>query len=204
MKKKCLFFLLFNIGFILSYAQTFEDIKQLGLTNSQLITSLEKRQIVLTNNKNAKTKKIKEGAIATVKLRGDTAKISVVMEAFLSDTIIVSLLKPQLTKKEINLEFAGFSLISIDDIESIGYSVRKRQLTYWTGFATFIVGFELALLPTIMPLIIGNADEIHSRPGFPITVGSGVILFFVGLKMIKSIKFREFNLDEWSYRVVKK
>lgn len=205
MKKHYIFSLAFTLILILSFGQTIEEVKKLGLTDSQLRVSFEKRQILLTKNSSTKTKKIKEGAFARIKIKGDSAKSEVILEAFLTDTIIVSSLKPQLMGKQIRLEFTEFRLIPIKGIESIEYSVRHRSLTYWTGFVTYIVGFELIFLPTIMPLILGNADEIYSQPSFPYTVASGVVIFFVGRKILKSLKPKEYNLlTDYDYRVVKK
>ena len=61
MKKQYLFSAIFILNFIFSYGQTIDDIKSLGLSDSQLRTSFEKRQIILTNNYlSKKAKKIKE------------------------------------------------------------------------------------------------------------------------------------------------
>jgi len=133
MTKQYLLSIIFISGFIVSSAQTIEDIKKLGLTDAQLRTSFEKRQIVLTNN-SKKTKKIKEGAFARIKMRDDTTKMQVVLEAFLTDTIIVSSLTPKLIGKEIKLGFTEFKLLPLNNIESIEYSVRHRGGTYWTAF----------------------------------------------------------------------
>lgn len=204
MKKHHLVALFVFLNFNLSFGQTIEDIKKLGLTDSQLRTSFEKRQIRLTAKSGKKTKKIKEGAFATVKMKGDTSMMPVVLEAFLADTIIVSSLLPQLNNKEIKLSFTEFKLLPLSDIESIQYSVRHRGITFWTGFVLYIVGAELVILPTIMPLILGNADEIYSQPSFPYEIGAGVILFFIGVKMLKSTKPKMYNLSDWNYSVVKK
>lgn len=203
MKKQYLLSIIFISSFILSNAQTIEDIKKLGLTDAQLRTSFEKRQIVLTNN-SKKTKKIKEGAFATIKMKGDTTRMQVVLEAFLSDTIIVSSLTPQLTGKEIKLGFTEFKLLPLNDIESIEYSVRHRGATYWTAFVAIIVGAEFVILPIIMPVITGET-ELYSQPQFPITVISGVVIFVLGRKIMKSLTPKEYVLGtDWSYRVVKK
>ncbi|PZR16855.1 MAG: hypothetical protein DI539_17515 [Flavobacterium psychrophilum] len=203
MKKQYLLSIIFISSFILSNAQTIEDIKKLGLTDAQLRTSFEKRQIVLTNN-SKRTKKIKEGAFATIKMKDDTTKMQVVLEAFLSDTIIVSSLTPQLAGKEIKLGFTEFKLLPLNDIESIEYSVRHRGVTYWTAFVAIIVGAEFVILPIIMPAITGET-ELYSQPQFPITVISGVIIFVLGRKVMKSLTLKEYALGtDWSYRVVKK
>lgn len=204
MKKQYLFILFFSLNFILSFGQTIEDIKNLGLTDSQLRTSFEKRQILLTNNSKKKNKKIKEGAFAIIKMNGDTTKMQVVLEAFLTDTIIVSSLTPQLTGKEIKLGFTEFKLLPLNDIESIEYSVRHRGVTYWTAFVAIIVGAEFVILPIIMPAITGET-ELYSQPQFPITVISGVIIFVLGRNLMKSLTPKEYTLGtDWSYRVVKK
>jgi hypothetical protein len=205
MKKPYLLSLLFILSSILSHAQTFEDIKQLGLTDSQLRTSFEKRQILLTNNSTGKMKKIKEGAYAVIKMKGDTAKMEIILAAFLSDTIIVASLTPQLTDKEIKLEFTDFKLLPIKDVESIEYSVRHIKGTYWASFLMTLTGLEMAILPVIMPLIIGNSDEIYSQPQFPFIVIGGVILYICGKKLQKSLTPKEYKLGtDWNYSVVKK
>lgn len=204
MKKQYLFILFFTLNFFLSSGQTIEDIKNLGLTDSQLRTSFEKRQILLTNNSKKKTKKIKEGAFATIKMKGDTTKMQVILEAFLTDTIIVSSLTPQLTGKEIKLGFTEFKLLPLTDIESIEYSVRHRGVTYWTAFVAIIVGAEFVILPIIMPPITGET-ELYSQPQFPIMVISGAVIFILGRKLMKSLTPKEYVLaTDWSYRVVKK
>ena len=204
MKKQYLFSVVFILHFIFTYGQTIEDIKNLGLTDSQLRTSFEKRQIILTNNSTKKTKKVKEGAFATIKMKGDTTRMQVVLEAFLSDTIIVSSLTPQLQDNEIKLGFTEFKLLPLNDIESIEYSVRHRGATYWTAFVAIIVGAEFVILPIIMPPITGET-ELYSQPQFPIMVISGVVIFILGRKLMKSLTPKEYVLGaDWSYRVVKK
>lgn len=204
MKKQYLFSVVFILHFIFTYGQTIEDIKNLGLTDSQLRTSFEKRQIILTNNSTKKTKKIKEGAFATIKMKDDTTRMQVVLEAFLSDTIIVSSLTPQLQDKEIKLGFTEFKLLPLNDIESIEYSVRHRGTTYWTAFVAIIVGAEFVILPIIMPPITGET-ELYSQPQFPIMVISGVVIYILGRKLMKSLTPKEYVLGaDWSYRVVKK
>ncbi|MCR6639875.1 MAG: hypothetical protein NVV82_13070 [Sporocytophaga sp.] len=205
MKKQYLVILLFIINFIPAFGQTIEDVKNLGLTDSQLNTCFEKRQIILTSNSKKKTKKIKEGTFATIKMKSDTAKMQVVLEAFLTDTIIVSSLAPQLTDKEIKLGFYGFTLLPLNDIESIEYSsVRHRGATFWTAFVSIIVGAELVILPIIMPPITGKT-ELYSQPQFPIMVISGVVIYIIGRKLMKSLIPKEYVLgSDWSYSVVKK
>ena len=204
MKKQYLFILVFTLNFILSFGQTIEDIKNLGLTDSQLRNSFEKRQILLTSNSKKKTKKIKEGAFATIKMKGDTTKMQVVLEAFLTDTIIVSSLTPQLTNKEIKLSFTKFKLLPLSDIESIEYSVRHRGVTFWTAFTLVIVGAEFVILP-IIPFIDGIADEEYAKLTFPIMVISGVVLYIAGKKLLKSLRPKEYLLGtDWNFRVVKK
>jgi hypothetical protein len=204
MKKQHLFILFFSLNLILSFGQTIEDVKNLGLTDSQLGTSFEKRQILLTNNSKKKTKKIKEGAFATIKMKGDTTKMQVVLEAFLTDTIIVSSLTPQLTGKEVKLGFTEFRLLPLSDIESIEYSVRQRGVTYWTAFVAIIAGAEFVILPIIMPPLT-RETELYSQPQFPIMVISGVVICILGRKLMKSLTPKEYVLGtDWSYRVVKK
>lgn len=205
MKKQHLISIAFILHFTISFGQTVEDVKNLGLTDSQLRTSFENRQILLTSNHTKKTKKIKEGAFAVVKMRGDTTRMELVLEAFLSDTIIVSSLTPQLTGKEIKLEFTEFKLLPMKDIESIDYSVRHLKGTYWASFLMTLTGLEMAVLPVIMPLIIGNTDEVYSQPQFPFIVVGGVVLYICGKRLQKSLTPKEYKLGtDWNYRIVKK
>jgi hypothetical protein len=205
MKKQYLFYLVLFLNITLSFGQTIQDVKSLGLSDSQLRTSFEKRQIILTNNSTKKTKKIKEGAYAVIKMRGDTTKMELILEAFLSDTIIVSSLTPQLTGKEIKLGFTEFKLLPINDIESIEYSVRHIKGTYWASFLMTLTGLEMAVLPVIMPLILGNTDKVYSQPQFPFMVVGGVVLYFCGRRLQKTLTPKEYELGiDWSYRVVKK
>ena len=204
MKKQYLFFVVFILHFGSTYAQTIEDIRNLGLTDPQLRPSFERRQIILTNNSIKKTKKVKEGAFATIKMKGDTARMQVVLEAFLSDTIIVSSLTPQLQDNEIKLGFGQLKVLPLNDIESIEYGVRHIGATYWTGFVAFIAGAEFVILPIIMPPITGET-ELYSQPQFPIMVISGVVIYILGRKLMKSLTPKEYVLGtDWSYRVVKK
>lgn len=130
--------------------------------------------------------------------------MQVVLEAFLSDTIIVSSLTPQLQDNEIKLGFTEFKLLPLNDIESIEYSVRHRGATYWTAFVAIIVGVEFVILPIIMPPITGET-ELYSQPQFPIMVISGVVIYILGRKLMKSLTPKEYVLGtDWSYRVVKK
>ena len=205
MKRKYLFIVILLFNFLPLYGQTIEDITKLGLTDSQLRSSFEKRLMLLTNTSTGKSKKIKEGGFATIKMKGDTAKMELILEAFLSDTIIASSLTPQLTGKEIKLGFSEFKLLPIQDIESIEYSVRHINRTYWTGFLMTLVGLEFAVLPVVMPLILGNAEETYSRPQFPYIVAGGVILYICGWRLQKSLVPKEYKLGtEWSYRVMEK
>jgi hypothetical protein len=205
MKKQYIFVAIILFGFILSNAQTIEDVKKLELTDSQLRTSFEKRQILLVNNSTGKKKKIKEGAFAIIKMKGDTAKMELILEAFLSDTIIVSSLIPQLIGKEIKLGFTEFRLLPIKDIESIEYSVRHIKGTYWVSFLMTLTGLEMAVLPVIMPLIIGNSDKVYSRPQFPFIVVGGVVLYICGKILQKALNPKEYKIGtDWDYRVVKK
>jgi len=204
--KKHIFFLLFLLGnFLLSPGQTKEDVQKLGLTNEQLITSFEKRRMILTNNSTGKRKIIKERSYAKIKMKGNPIKFDVIMEAFLTDTIIVSTLVPQLQTNQINLKFQEFKLLPLKDIELIEYTIRHRKVTFWAGFVCVISGVNTAVLTVIMPLILGNAGEIYSQPRFPITVASGVIIYFVGRKLLKSLTPKDYNLEsEWNYRIEKK
>lgn len=206
MKKQYLFFVIFILNFIFSYGQTIDDIKSLGLSDSQLKTSFEKRQIILTNIfSSKKTKKIKEGAYAVIKMRGDTTKMELILEAFLSDTIIASSLTPQLRGKEIKLGFTEFKLLPINDIESIEYSVRNIKGTYWASFLMTLTGLEMAVLPVIMPVILGNTEEVYSQPQFPFIVAGGVVLYICGRRLQKTLTPKEYKIGtDWSYRVVKK
>jgi hypothetical protein len=202
--KYYLFTLLFGINSVLSFGQTIEDIKNLGLTDSQLRTSFEKRQILLTDNSKEKTKKIKEGAFATIKLKGDSTKMEVVLEAFLTDTIIVSSWTPELTGKRIKLVFTEFKLLPLTDIEWIEYSVRHRGGTFWSAFILVIAGAEFVILPVI-PFIDGSADDDYAKVTFPIMVVSGVVMSIAGIKLMKSLRPKAYILGtDWSYRVVKK
>jgi|GEM_PF-7085270 len=205
MKKQYLFSVVLILHFIFTYGQTIEDIKNLGLTDSQLRTSFEKRQIILTNNSTKKTKKIKEGAYAVIKMRDDTTRIELILEAFLSDTIIASSLTPQLAGKEIKLGFAEFKLLPINDIESIQYSVRHIKATYWASFLLTLTGLEMAVLPVIMPVILGNTEEVYSQPQFPFIVLGGVVLYICGRRLQKTLTPMEYRIGtDWSYRVLKK
>lgn len=205
MKKQCLFSWMFILNFVFSYGQTIHDVKNLGLTDSQLRTSFEKRQIILTNHSSKKTKKIKEGAYAVIKMRGDTTKNELILEAFLTDTIIVSRLTPQLIDKQIQLGFTEFKLLPIHDIESIEYSVRHGKGSSWASFLMTLTGLEMALLPVIMPVIIGNTDKVYSQTQFPFIVGAGVGLYIYGRSLQKKLIPIEYKIGtEWSYRVVKK
>lgn len=205
MTKQFLFTAFYLLTCILSHGQTIEDIRELGLTDSQLQSSFEERTIQLTNYSTGKRRKIKEGAFATIKMKGDTTKMEIILEAFLSDTIIVSLLAPRLTGKEIRLGFAEFKLLPLSDIESIEYSVRHVRGTYWASFLITLIGLEMAVLPVVMPLIIGNADEIYKQAQFPFIVVGGVILYIYGKKLQKKLTPKEYNLvNDWSYRVLKK
>lgn len=205
MRKQYPFALFFILSSILSYGQTIDDVKELGLSNSQLRTSFEKRQIILTNNESKKTRKIKEGAYARIRMRGDTTEVALILEAFLSDTIIASLLTPQLTGKEIELNFTEFKLLPINDIESIEYSVRHIKGTYWASFLMTLTGLDMAILPVIMPVIIGNTEEVYSQPQFPFIVVGGVVLYICGRRLQKKLTPREYKIGtDWSYRVVKK
>jgi hypothetical protein len=187
-----------------SFGQTKEDIDQLGLSDSQLHVSFEQRQIQLTNKNTGKRKKIKEGAFATIKLLGDTTALEVILEAFLKDSIIVSSLKPKLVDNQIQLIFTEFRLIPIDKIDVLQYSVRHKNGTYWGGFLMTLTGMEAVILPLIMPLILGNVDEMYSKPQFPYIVIGGAIIYVVGRKMQKSLKSKDYDFSEWNYEVIKK
>ncbi len=198
----CLVFLLLPN---LSFGQTREEVEKLGLTKTQLRTSLEKREIRLTDKLTRKKKKIKEGAFAVIRLKGDTAKLELILEAFLSDTIVVSSLSPKLVGKEIQLEFKEFRLIQLKDIATLEYSVRYPNGTYWTGFMMALIGLEAAVLPVVIPLITGETDEVYSQPQFPYFVVGGVVLYFLGRKVLKTLAPIEYNLEtDWNFIVEKK
>jgi hypothetical protein len=189
----------------LACGQAIDDVKKLGLTDSQIRMSFEKRQILLTNNLTGKRKRVKEGAFATIKMKGDTTKMVTTIEAVLTDTIIVSSLAPRLVGREIKLGFTGFKLLPIKDIEWIVYSVRHVKVTFWVSFIMTLGGLEMAVLPVIMPLLIGNSDEIYSEPQFPFIVIGGAALFICGRKLQKTLRPKEYKFGtDWNYRVVKK
>ena len=55
-----------------------------------------------------------------------------------------------------------------------------------------------------MPVITGETT-LYSQPQFPITVISGVVIFVLGRKLIKSLIPKKYVLGtDWNYRVVKK
>lgn len=205
MKKKYLLPIVFVLNFSFSFGQTIEDVKKLGLTDSQLRTIFEKQEILLTRNSTKKTKKIKEGTFAKIKMKEDTTEMQVVLEAFLTDTIIASSFKPQLTGKEIKLGFTEFKLLPIKNIESIEYSVRHIKGTSTASFLMTLTGLEMAVLPVIMPLIIGNSDKVYSEPQFPFIVVGGVILYVCGKSLQKKLHPKIYKIGtDWEYRVVKK
>lgn len=205
MRKTFLLSAVFVLSVIRANAQTIEDVNKLGLTSAQMAASLEKRQIVLKSFSGKKKKKIKEGAFASIKLKGDTARMKVILEAFLSDTVIVSVLSSKVINEEITMGFDEFRLVRIQDIEIIEYSVRHINGTYWASFLMTITGFSAAVLPVVMPVIIGNTEEVYSRSQFPFVVAGGVVLFVWGWKLKKSLTPKEYKLGtDWNYKVVTK
>lgn len=196
-----LFSSIFFICSFVSYSQTIEDIKKLGITDSQLRISVEKRQIRLSDNSGRKHRKIKEGTFAVIKMKGDTTRMNVFLEAFLTDTIIVASWSPHPTDSE--SWFNELKLLPLKDIESIERGVSPGK--YWAGYLMTLTGLVMAVSPVIMPLIIGNADEVYSKPQFPFMVIGGVVLYIYGRKLGKRLNLREYKLGtDWSYRVEKK
>jgi len=197
--------LVFMAGLTATYGQTHPDLDSLGLTEAQMEAAFEKRLLLLSNKVSGKKKKIKEGGFAVIKLVGDTTELEVFMEAFLSDTIIVSTWAPQLEGNEIALQFAGFRLLPIKSIETIEYNVRHEGAVFWSSFVMTIAGLNFAVLPVIMPLILGNTEEAYSQPQFPYLVVGGAILFVVGLKLQKTLNPKVYNIGtDWNYHIVKK
>ena len=205
MKKGWFLLILSAFCLMQANAQTVEDVEKLGLTRAQMAAALEKKQIILTSHSGRKKKKIKEGAFASIRLKGDTAKINLILSEFLSDTIIVSTVSPKVVNEEITMGFNEFKLLRIQDIEMIEYSVRNINGTYWTSFIMTITGLTCAVVPVVTPLIIGNTEEVYSQPQFPFIVGGGVVLFVWGWKLTKSLIPKEYKIGtDWNYKVVTK
>jgi hypothetical protein len=199
--------LVFIAGLTISYGQPVTAIESLGLTDSQLTTVFEKRHLLLTSHSGGKKKKkkVKEGGFAILKMAGDTTEMEVFMEAFLTDTVIVSVWAPQLKGEEIELQFAGLRLIPLKEIGTIEYNVRHEGGVFWSSFVMVITGLNFAVLPVLMPLILGTTEEVYTQPQFPYIVVGGVILFFTGMKLQRMLNPVVYNLGtDWRYEVVKK
>jgi hypothetical protein len=127
----------------------------------------------------------------------------VILEAFLTDSIIISVFTPQIENKEVKLNFSEFQVLPIDEIELITYSIKHRGRAFWSGFILIITGADFAILPVVMPLLIGNSEEMYSKPSFPYTIASGVVLYIIGRQLLKSLRPREYNLiEDWQYKVI--
>jgi hypothetical protein len=201
--KRLVLFMLILLAAAATYAQTVEDIQRLGLTETQLRVSFEKRHMVLKHVSTRKKKKIKEGAFAIIQLRSDTAMLSVMLEAFLSDTVIVSILTPRLHEgREIKLDFTAFKAIPIKDIAMIRYSVRDIRATQWTGRLIALVGAEMILIPVLIPALDDEAS--YSEPEVPFMIASGIVLYVIGRRIEKKLIPKEYHLgQDWNWSVVK-
>jgi hypothetical protein len=194
------------VCFVLAgYGQTIEDLTKLGLTDAQLRMSLEKRLLLLTSEGSKKKKKLKKGGFARIKLKNDTTIIEGILEAFLNDSMIVSSYAPKLDNQEIIFGFSEYQAIAFKDVEVISYSIRHRGGGSWGSFLLTLVGMEMVLLPVIMPVLIGNTEEVYSQTQFPFMIAGGVVMYYFGRRLHKSLILKDYYLGtEWDYEVVKK
>ncbi len=180
------------------------DFNKLNLSRVQLRSVYEDQMLILTNKMTGKQKAIKEETVAFIRFKNDTNKKEIALNAFFDDSVIISLYEPTLINKEIKLDFSEYKLIPLKQVESISYSIKHRRRAYWGGFILTLTGFEFVFLPVVMPLFLGNAKEIYSKPFFPYMVGGGVASLILGRKLLNSLKFKDYNLNtDWEYRVVK-
>ena len=202
--KQLLLSLIFISGLAVSYGQPHATLESLGLTDSQLQTAYEKGHLLLSSNSSRKKKKIKEGGFAIITLTGDTTKIDVILEAFLADTIIVSTWAHNAEGNDSTLHVSELKLVPIKSIETIEYNVRHESGVFWTSFIMVITGFNFAVLPVVMPLIVGTTEEVYSQPQFPFIVVGGAVLFVGGIKLQRMLNPKVYNLrTDWSYEVRK-
>lgn len=150
-----LFFSLFIFSF--SYSQKkytpeyiAEELKKAGITYEKSMDLAIKKELILRESNKKKKVRIKEGSQIFYKTNEDSAYNEVILEAILDDTLLVSTYSPELIENEIEVQFAGFKLIPISQIDVLSFSVNHRKGTYWAGFIIYIIGVELVLLTTIM------------------------------------------------------
>lgn len=65
-----------------------------------------------------------------------------------------------------------------------------------------LVGLEMTALPVIMPLIIGNSEEVSSHPQFPFMVSGWSCALSLRKEVTKDLDMK--SGTDWKYRVVKR
>jgi hypothetical protein len=187
------------------FAQTRDDIQKLGLTQSQERVSFEKRELILTNAVTGKTKHVKEQAFARITVQGDTTRMDVILEAFLQDSVIVSILKPKVADKKLRLEFHSFRVIPLQSISTIEYSIKHAKRAAAGVFILTLAGIEATVFPLVVPPLTDNTEEAYSQPHFPFLIVGGVAMFVGGRLLHKSLIPKEYRLSsEWQYSVISK
>ena len=152
---------------------------------------------------NHKSKKIKSGALISMKLKADSSpKHHFQIEGFSRDSILISCFSYDLSNNRKTLKYDSTFVLDFSEIETIFFAKNHNELAEFVAMAVSITGLVWVLDPLILVSIFSGPAALLE----PVTLGfmlSGANLFIFGKHLYKFMVPKPYNLGEWNLTVVK-